>query len=56
MSSDFLAAHPDVADPLNKLMAALTTENLTQLNAEVSVDRKDPQEVADEFLSDNGLS
>ena len=56
VSSDFLAAHPDVADPLNQLMAALTTENLTQLNAEVSVDRKDPQEVADQFLSDNGLS
>ena len=30
---DFLAAHPDVAAPLNALMAALTTENLTQLNA-----------------------
>ena len=30
VSSAFLAAHPDVADPLNQLMAALTTtENLT---------------------------
>jgi len=37
VSSDFLAAHPDVAAPLNALMAALTTENLTQLNADVSV-------------------
>jgi osmoprotectant transport system substrate-binding protein len=56
VSSDFLAAHPDVAAPLNALMAALTTENLTQLNAEVSVNREDPQDVADKFLADNGLS
>ncbi len=56
VSSAFLAAHPDVAAPLNALMAALTTENLTQLNADVSVNRKDPQEVADQFLSDNGLN
>ncbi len=56
VSSDFLAAHPDVAAPLNDLMAALTTENLTQLNADVSVNREDPQDVADKFLADNGLS
>ncbi len=56
VSSSFLAAHPDVAAPLNALMAALTTENLTQLNAEVSVNREDPQDVADKFLADNGLS
>jgi osmoprotectant transport system substrate-binding protein len=56
VSSDFLAAHPDVAAPLNALMAALTTENLTQLNADVSVNREDPQDVADKFLADNGLS
>jgi osmoprotectant transport system substrate-binding protein len=56
VSSTFLAAHPDVAAPLNALMAALTTENLTQLNADVSVNREDPQDVADKFLADNGLS
>ncbi len=56
VSSSFLASHPDVAAPLNALMAALTTENLTQLNADVSVNREDPQDVADKFLADNGLS
>jgi osmoprotectant transport system substrate-binding protein len=56
VSSSFLAAHPDVAAPLNALMAALTTENLTQLNADVSVNRENPQDVADKFLADNGLS
>jgi len=56
VSSAFLAAHPDVADPLNALMAALTTENLTELNAKVSVDRQKPAYVAAQFLSDNGLA
>jgi osmoprotectant transport system substrate-binding protein len=55
VSSDFLQAHPDVADPLNALMAKLTTEALTQLNAQVSVDRAKPEDVAQQWLSDNGL-
>jgi osmoprotectant transport system substrate-binding protein len=55
ISSSFLAAHPDVAAPLNALMAALTTEKLTQLNAQVAVDRQKPEDVAAQFLSDNGL-
>jgi osmoprotectant transport system substrate-binding protein len=56
VSSSFLAAHPDVAAPLNALMAALTTEKLTQLNAQVSNDRQKPEDVAAQFLSDEGLS
>jgi osmoprotectant transport system substrate-binding protein len=56
VSSSFLAAHPDVAAPLNALMAALTTQKLTELNAKVAVQRQTPQAVADQFLSDAGLS
>jgi osmoprotectant transport system substrate-binding protein len=56
VSSSFLTAHPDVAGPLNALMAALTTEKLTELNAKVAVDRQKPQAVANQFLSDAGLS
>jgi osmoprotectant transport system substrate-binding protein len=55
VSSAFLQAHPDVAGPLNALMAKLTTEDLTKLNAEVSVDRQKPQDVAQQWLSDAGL-
>lgn len=55
VSSEFLAAHPDVADPLNELMAALTTENLTELNGRVSVDREKPEDVAKDFLTEQGL-
>jgi osmoprotectant transport system substrate-binding protein len=55
VSTDFLQAHPDVADPLNNLMSALTTDALTQLNAQVAVDRAKPEDVAQQWLSDNGL-
>jgi osmoprotectant transport system substrate-binding protein len=55
VSTEFLTAHPDVAEPLNNLMAKLTTEALTQLNGQVAVDRQKPADVAQQWLSDNGL-
>jgi osmoprotectant transport system substrate-binding protein len=55
VSTEFLTAHPDVADLLNPLMAALTTENLTDLNSKVAVDRAKPADVAKQFLTDNNL-
>ena len=36
-------------------MAALTTENLTELNSKVAVDRAKPEDVASDFLTENGL-
>lgn len=55
VSSDFLADHEDVAEPLNDLMAALTTENLTELNGRVLNDREKPEDVARDFLESEGL-
>ena len=55
VSTEFLSAHPDVADVLNPLMAALTTENLTELNGKIAVDRQKPEDVAKDFLTQNGL-
>jgi len=55
VSSEFLAAHADVADTLNGLMAALTTEKLAELNAKVSVDRAKPEDVAHDYLVEAGL-
>jgi osmoprotectant transport system substrate-binding protein len=55
VSTEFLNAHPDIADILNPLMAALTTENLTELNGKIAVDRQKPEDVAKQFLEDNGL-
>jgi osmoprotectant transport system substrate-binding protein len=55
VSKEFLDKNPDVADVLNALMAALTTEKLTELNGKVSVDRAQPADVALEFLESEGL-
>ena len=55
VSADFLAEHEDVADVLNPLMAALTTENLTEINGKMAVDRAKPEDVAKEFLESEGL-
>lgn len=55
VSTEWLADHQDVKDPLNKLMAALTTEKLTELNGRISVDREQPDAVAADFLSSEGL-
>lgn len=55
VSADFLAEHEDVADILNPLMAALTTENLTEMNGQMAVDRAKPEDVAQEFLESEGL-
>ena len=55
VSKEFLDANPDIADVLNELMAALTTEKLTELNGQVSVDRAQPADVAKEFLEAEGL-
>jgi osmoprotectant transport system substrate-binding protein len=55
ISSDFLADHPDVEDILNPLMAALTTEKLTELNGRISNAREQPEDVAQDFLEQEGL-
>lgn len=55
VGSDFLEENPDVADVLNPLMAALTTEKLTELNGRVAVDREQPADVARDFLESEGL-
>jgi osmoprotectant transport system substrate-binding protein len=55
VSTKFLQAHPDVAQPLNSLMAKLTTDDLTKLNGMVSVDRAKPEDVARQWLQQAGL-
>jgi osmoprotectant transport system substrate-binding protein len=55
VSSSFLKDHPDVADVLDPLMKALTTDNLTELNSKISVDRDKPEDVAHQFLTQEGL-
>lgn len=44
-----LKAHPEIADTLNKVSAAFTTENITALNAKVDIDGEEYTDVAKEF-------
>lgn len=55
ISEAFLEKHPDIEDTLDELMAALTTENLGEMNARIAVDREKPEDVAAQFLGDAGL-
>lgn len=41
--------NPEIADVLNKVSAALNTDNLTELNAKVDVDKEEYEDVAKEF-------
>jgi len=45
----------EIQSALNELSAGLTTENLISLNERVEVDREDPEDVAREYLQENGL-
>jgi len=55
VNTDFLNAHPDVADVLNELASVLTTDDLRALNAKVALDREKPEDVASQYLQDKGL-
>jgi osmoprotectant transport system substrate-binding protein len=55
VNSDFLKANPDIEGPLNELSQTLTTEDLATMNAQVDLERQKPEDVAKQFLQDNGL-
>ncbi len=50
-----LDKHPDIADLLNKLAPYLTNETMQKLNYEVSGNKREPADVAKEFLKGVGL-
>ncbi len=56
VNSDFLAQHADVAATLNKLSATLTTDELAAMNLKVDLQRQKPEDVAAEYLSQQGLA
>lgn len=55
VSSEFLAEHEDIEEPLNELMEALDNEILGELIARVTVDREKAEDVANDFLTEAGL-
>ena len=44
-----------ITERLDSISAALTTENVTELNGRVEIDGEDPADVAADFLQENGL-
>lgn len=50
-----LAEHPEIRTAMEPVSALLTTETIQQLNAQVDVEGKDPQEVAAKWLSAHNL-
>lgn len=50
-----LDRHPELADILNSLSAALDDQTMARLNASVDVERKSIRDVADGFLKEAGL-
>jgi glycine betaine/choline ABC-type transport system substrate-binding protein len=46
----------DIEPLLNDVSAALTTENITELNGRVEIDKEDPADVAADFLGTEGVS
>ncbi|WP_435742742.1 glycine betaine ABC transporter substrate-binding protein [Nocardioides sp. SYSU DS0663] len=55
VSQPFLSENEDVEGPLNDLMAALDNETLAELIARVTVDREQAEDVARDFLEEEGL-
>jgi osmoprotectant transport system substrate-binding protein len=47
---------PTIESLLNSVSAALTTENITELNGQVEIDKESPADVAQSFLEAEGIS
>jgi osmoprotectant transport system substrate-binding protein len=54
--NDFMSkAGSDFQTTVNKISAAITTDDITQLNAKVDIDNDDPDQVATQFAQSKGL-
>ena len=55
VNSDFIDANPDVADLLDEMSAGLSTEDLATMIGKVDLERQLPEDVAREYLTEEGL-
>jgi len=53
--SETLKAHPEIKEVLNKLAGKLDDKKMAALNAQVDVDKKQAEDVAEAWLRENGL-
>lgn len=52
---DTLEAHPELKGVLDKLAGQVSTEEMSEMNAEVNLENKEPRDVAIQFLKKKGL-
>jgi len=52
---EVLDAYPDLAEVINQLPPLLDNDTLATLNMLVDVDQNEPEDIAEQFLIDNGL-
>jgi osmoprotectant transport system substrate-binding protein len=55
VNTEFLDANPDLEQVFDDLSAALTTDDLAEMNTKVDLERQKPEDVAAAFLEDKGL-
>lgn len=55
IDQELLDENPQIAELLAPLAAALDQDTMTELNAEVDVEERDPEEVAETWLDENGF-
>lgn len=55
VNSEFIEANSEVADLLNEMSSGLSTEELAEMIGKVDLERRTPEEVANDYLSGEGL-
>jgi osmoprotectant transport system substrate-binding protein len=53
--SDVLEKNPKIQDVLNSVSESLDAETMRRLNAQVDIEQEDPEDVAQEYLEEEGL-
>ena len=53
--SDVLDENPEMQDILNEVSGSLDLETMQQLNAQVDIEQEDPEDVAAQFLQEQGI-
>ena len=53
--SDVLKKYPKVEEVLNEVSASLDAETMRELNGQVDLDQEDPEDVAAEYLEEQGI-
>ena len=55
MKAELLEKHPELEAILNKLAGKITESQMSQMNYQVGVEGKSAEQVAKEFLQEQGL-